>query len=151
MVFNKLLHQSTLFGGFRDAETDAEVVLLRLQTKFVEHRSGKAMVRKFAFRKFKEDPQAVLYLTTPPSINGGSFEPTDRLLKLGEQLQPSETMNVEGADRPVYFSGKEYFLRKSFYVADNPANPVRARRPSRNYPRTLWLPGTTSSRSASTP
>mgnify|MGYP001170331211 CR=1 FL=1 len=122
-VFSKPSQQSILFGGFREAEIDAEVVRLRIQTESVEHGHGKAMVRNFTFRKFKEEPKAVLYLTTPRGINGGSFEPTDRLLKPGEQIQISYTMNVVGADRPVYFSGKGYFLRKSFYVADNPANP----------------------------
>ena len=122
-VFSKPSQQSSLFQEFREVEIDAEVLRLRMQTESIEHGRGKAAVRNFVFRKFKEQPKAVLYLTTPRGINGGSFEPTDRLLKPGEQIQVSYTMNVEGADRPVYFTGKGFFLRKSFYIADNPSNP----------------------------
>ena len=58
----------------------------------------------------------------------GTLEPgvVERTVNVGEL---SYTAEVEGADRPIYFSGKGYFLRKSFYVGENPENPEK--RPGR--------------------
>ena len=122
-VFSKPADLSALFQGFKEAEISAEIVRLRMQTESVEHGRGKAIVRNFTFRKFNEQAKAVFFMATPSSSSGGSFEPTDRLLKPGEQLQISYTMEVEGADRPIYFMAKAYFLRKSFYIAEDPNNP----------------------------
>ena len=122
-VFSKPQDLAVLFPGFREVEIDAEIVRLRMLTESVEHGRGKGIVRNFTFRKFKEQPRGVLFVSTPRGMAGGSFEPTDRLLAPGEQVQISFTMDVEGADRPIYFMAKGYFLRKSFYVAEDPQNP----------------------------
>ena len=153
-VFGKPSQQSTLFQGFREAEVDSEIVRLRMMTESIEHGRGRAIVRNFAFRKFKEQPRGVLYLTTPRGLSGGSFEPTDRLLKPGEQVQLSYTMNVEGADRPIYFMGKGFFLRKSFTSRTIPkvrVSPGRApeMRPTKNSPRISSWQGKISLRSGS--
>ena len=123
-VFSKPALMAPLFEGFKQAETSAEILRLRLMTESAEHGRGRGIVRHFAFRKFKDEkPRAVFFMTNPRGLKGGSFEPTDRLLKPGEQIQLSYTVEVEGAERPIYFTGKGYFLRKSFYVAENPENP----------------------------
>ena len=66
-------------------------------------------------------------MSWPKGVAGGSFEPTDRLLKPGEPISLSYTVEVDGAEKPIYFVGKAYFLRKSYYVAENPANPSKPR------------------------
>ena len=122
-VFSKPTDLASLFAGFKEAEIDAEILRLRLLTESIEHGRGRGIVKNFAFRKFKDgEPRGVLFILFPRGISGGSFEPTDRLLNPGEQVQVSYTMDV-GAERPIYFMGKGYFLRKSFYIPDNPQNP----------------------------
>jgi len=122
-VFSKPAIMATLFEGFKAGEISAEIVRPRLMTESVEHGRGRGIIRNFTFRKFKEQPRAVFFMTTPKGVAGGSFEPTDRLLNPGEQVQLNYTMEVEGADRPIYFMGKGYFLRHSFYVSEDPQNP----------------------------
>lgn len=122
-VFSKPADLSALFQAIKGTEVSAGIVRLRMQTESVEHGRGKAIVRHFTFRKFDEQPKAVFFMATPSSSSGGSFEPTDRLLKPGEQLEVSYTLEVEGGDRPVFFVSKGYFLRNSFYIAEDPNNP----------------------------
>jgi hypothetical protein len=122
-VFIKPGPMQRLFAAFRSAEVAGDLVRPRMLTESVEHGRGRGIIRNFTFRKFKEQPKAVLFITIPKGIAGGSFEPADRLLKPGEPLQLSYVADVDGALKPIYFVGKSYFLRKSFYVADNPDNP----------------------------
>ena len=121
-VFSKPGAMSPLFEGFRNQEISGEILRPRLMTESVEHGRGRGIIRNFSFRKFKEEPRAVLFMVMPRGVGGGSFEPTDRLLKPGEQIQVTYTMEMEGADRPIYFMAKGFFLRKSFYSAENPQN-----------------------------
>ena len=121
-VFSKPGAMSPLFEGFRSQEISGEILRPRLMTESVEHGRGRGIIRNFSFRKFKEEPRAVLFMVMPRGVGGGSFEPTDRLLKPGEQIQITYTMEMEGADRPIYFMAKGFFLRKSFYSAENPQN-----------------------------
>lgn len=112
-----------IFEGFRAGEVGVDVLRPRMMVESVEHGRGRGIVRNFVFRKFNEEARAVFFITTPRGLGGGSFEPTDRLLKPGEQFQVSFTLEVEGADRPIFFTGKGFFLRKSFYAAESPDNP----------------------------
>lgn len=122
-VFSKAADLAVLFAGFRTQEISAEVLRPRLQVESVEHGRGQGIVKNFTFRKFKEEPHAVVFMATPRSSGGGIFEPTDRLLTPGEQVRVSYTMIVEGADQPVFFLAKGFFLRKSFYIPEDPQNP----------------------------
>lgn len=122
-VVNRPAQMASIFEGFRVGEVAAEVQRPRMMIESVEHGRGRGIVRNFVFRKFNEEARAVLFITTPRGLGGGSFEPTDRLLKPGEQFQVSFTLEVEGADRPIFFAGKGFFLRKSFYAAESPDNP----------------------------
>ncbi len=122
-VFTKPGQMQPLFAGFREGEVACDIIRPRMLTESVEHGRGRGLIRNFSFRKFKEQPRAIFFITFPKGTAGGSFEPTDRLLKPGEQLQITYTVEVEGADKPVFFMGKAYFLRKSYFVAENPANP----------------------------
>ena len=122
-IFSKPKDLQVLFQAFRDGDVGAEVLRPRLQTESVEHGRGTGILRNFAFRKFKEEPKAVVFMNTPRSKGGGAFEPTDRLLTAGEQIRLTYTTTVEGADRPIYFLAKGFFLRKAFLVPDNPQNP----------------------------
>ena len=122
-LFTKAKDLQILFQAFRDGEVSADIVRPRLQTESVEHGRGAGIVRNFSFRKFKEVPKAVIFMNVPRSKGGGAFEPTDRLLNPGEQVRLTYTTIVEGADGPVFFLAKGFFLRKSFYVPDNPENP----------------------------
>lgn len=121
-VFSKPSVMAPLFALFSESEVGADVVRPRLMTESVEHGRGKGIIRHFTFRKFKEVPKAVFFVTFPRSTVGGSFEPADRPMKPGEQMQLSYTADVEGAEKPLYFMGKGFFLRKSFFVAKDPNN-----------------------------
>ena len=122
-VFSKPALMAPLFEGFKAGEVSADIVRPRMMAESVEHGRGRCIIRHFSFRKFKDQARAVFFITVPSGVGGGSFEPTDRLLKPGEQIQLSYTIEVEGAERPLYFMGKGYFLRKSFYVSEDPTNP----------------------------
>ena len=122
-LFTKPKDLQILFQAFRQGEVGADILRPRMQTESVEHGRGTAVVRNFSFRKFKEEPKAVLAVDQPRSKGGGAFEPTDRLLTQGEQIRLTYTTTVDGADRPIYFLAKGFFLRKSFYIADDPKNP----------------------------
>jgi hypothetical protein len=122
-VFTKPGQMQPLFSSFRDGEVACDLVRPRMLTESVEHGRGRGIIRDFSFRKFKDQPRAVFFITWPKGVAGGSFEPADRLLNPGEQLQLTYTVDLEGASKPVYFVGKSYFLRKSYYIAENPANP----------------------------
>ena len=122
-VFSKAKDLSWLLECCRHDEIVAEVLRPRLQTEAVEHGRGFGQLRNFAFRKFKDEVRAVVFVTMPRPKGGGSFEPTDRMLKPGEQVRLSYTAKVEGSDRPIFFLAKGYFLRKSFFVKEDPKNP----------------------------
>ena len=122
-VFTKPGLMQPLFSGFREGEVACDLVRPRMLTESVEHGRGRGIIRHFSFRKFKDQPRAVFFITWSKGVAGGSFEPAERLLNAGEQLQLTYTVDIEGASKPVYFVGKAYFLRKSYYVAENPANP----------------------------
>jgi hypothetical protein len=122
-VYSKPGLMQPLFAGFREGEVACDIVRPRMLTESVEHGRGRGIIRNFTFRKFKDQPKAVFFMSWPTGVAGGSFEPTDRLLKPGEPITLSYAVEVDGADKPIYFVGKAYFLRKSYYVADNPANP----------------------------
>lgn len=122
-LFSKAKDLQTLFNPIREAEVNAEIVRPRMQTESVEHGRGQGLLRHYSFRKFKEVPKAVLFMNQPRSTGGGAFEPTDRLLAPGDQLRLVYTTTVEGADRPVYFLAKGCFLRKSFFIPEDPKNP----------------------------
>lgn len=122
-TFSKPADLSVLLAGFKDQQVSAQIVRPRLQVESVEHGRGNGLVRNFTFRKFKEEPHAVVFMAVPRSTGGGIFEPTDRLLEPGEQVRVSYNMTVEGADKPVFFLAKGYFLRKSFYIHEDPQNP----------------------------
>lgn len=122
-VYSKPGLMQPLFAGFREGEVAGDIIRPRMLTESVEHGRGRGIIRNFTFRKFKDLPKAVFFMSWPKGVAGGSFEPTDRLLKPGEPISLSYTVEVDGADKPIYFVGKAYFLRKSFYVADNPASP----------------------------
>lgn len=124
-VFIKPGQMQPLFTAFRGVEVFSDLIRPRMLTESVEHGRGRGKICNFAFRKFKTQPKAVFFIASPKGVAGGSFEPTDRLLKPGEPLQLSYTVEVEGATRPIYFVGKAYFLRKSFYVAESPDNPEK--------------------------
>lgn len=121
-VFSKPGLMAPLFEGFKTGEVSANIVRPRMMTESVEHGRGRCIVKNFTFRKFKEQARTVFFATIPSGVGGGSFEPTDRLLKPGEQIQLNYTIEVEGAERPLYFMGKGFFLRKSFYVPEDPMN-----------------------------
>ena len=122
-VYTKPGLMKPLFTGFREGEVVGEIIRPRMLTESVENGIGKATILDFSFRKFKDQPKAVFFLTWPKGVAGGSFEPTDRLLKPGEPINLSYTIEVKGVERPVYFVGKAYYLRKSFYVADAADSP----------------------------
>jgi len=122
-IFNKPKDLQTVFNPIREAEVNAEILRPRMQTESVEHGRGQGLLRHYTFRKFKEVPKAVLFMNQPRSKGGGAFEPPDRLLTLGEQFRLTFTTTVEGSDRPVYFLAKGFFLRKSFFIPQDPKNP----------------------------
>lgn len=124
-LFTKPKELQTLFAPFAQVEVSAEITRPRLQTESVEHGRGHGLLRSFAFRKFREETKAVVFMNAPGSKGGGSFEPTDRLLTPGEQMRLNYTTIVEGSDRPIYFLAKGYFLRKSFYIPADPNNPSK--------------------------
>ena len=122
-VYSKPGLMQPLFAGFREVEVTGDIIRPRMLTESVENGRGRGIIRNFTFRKFKNQPKAVFFVSWPKGVAGGSFEPTDRLLKPGEPISVSYTVEIEGADKAIFFVGKAYFLRKSFYVAENPANP----------------------------
>lgn len=122
-IFSKPRDLQTLFTPFKQVEVSAEILRPRLQTESVEHGRGHGQLRNFIFRKFKEEPKAVVFMNAPSSKAGGSFEPTDRLLTPGEQVRLTYNAIPEGAESPVYFLAKGFFLRKSFLIAEDPNNP----------------------------
>ncbi len=122
-VYSKPGLMQQLFAGFREAEVAGDIIRPRMLTESAEHGRGRGIIRNFTFRKFKDQPKAVFFMSWPKGVAGGSFEPTDRLLKPGEPITLSYAVEVDGADKPIYFVGKAYFLRKSYYVEDNPTNP----------------------------
>ena len=121
-VYSKPGLMQPLFAGFREMEVASDIVRPRMLTESVENGRGRGIIRNFTFRKFKDQPKAVFFMSWPTGVAGGSFEPTEHLLKPGEPITLSYSVEVDGADKPIYFVGKAYFLRKSYYVADNPAN-----------------------------
>ena len=122
-LFSKAKELQTLFSPFRDAEVNAEILRPRMQTESVEHGRGQGLLRGFTFRKFQEVPKAVIFMNAPRSKGGGAFEPTDRLLTAGEQVRLTYTTAVGESAGPVYFLAKGFFLRKSFYIKEDPKNP----------------------------
>jgi len=122
-LFTRPKELQALFAPFAQTEVSAEIGRPRLQTESIEHGRGHGLLRNFTFRKFREETKAVVFMNAPSSRMGGSFEPTDRLLTPGEQMRLTYTAVPEDADRPIYFLAKGYFLRKSFYVAEDPSNP----------------------------
>lgn len=122
-IFSKPKELQRLFNPIREIEVNAQIVRPRMQTESVEHGRGQGLLRHYTFRKFKEVTKAVLFMNQPRSMGGGAFEPTDRLLMPGEQFRLVYTTTVEGADRPVYFLAKGVFLRKSFFIPEDPKNP----------------------------
>ena len=122
-IFSKPKDLQILFQAFRDGEVGGEILRPRLQTESIEHGRGTGILRNFSFRKFKEEPKAVVFMNFPRSKGGGAFEPTDRLLTAGEQVRITYTTTVDGADGPIYFLAKGFFLRKAFLIPDNPESP----------------------------
>lgn len=122
-VFSRPKDLQVLFAPFREAEVNGEILRPRLQTESVEHGRGQGLLRHFTFRKFAEEPKAVLFMNQPRSRGGGAFEPTDRLLTPGEQVRLTYTTTLADSDGPVYFLAKGFFLRKSFYIPDDPRSP----------------------------
>ena len=122
-LFTKAKDLQILFQAFREGEVSSEIIRPRLQTESVEHGRGAGIIRNFGFRKFKEVPKAVLYMNVPRSKGGGAFEPNRRLLNPGEQMRLSYTTTVDGANGPIFFLAKGFFLRKSFYIPEDPQNP----------------------------
>jgi hypothetical protein len=125
-IFSKPSDLSKLFGGFRQAEISAEILRPRLQTESVEHGRGQGIIKGFVFRKFNEEPRAVLFMIVPRSTGGGIFEPADRLLNPGEPVRINYNMMMDGADRPVFFLAKGFFLRKGFFIPEDPQNPGKS-------------------------
>jgi len=121
-IFSKPRDLQTLFAPFKEVEISGEILRPRLQTESVEHGRGYGQLRNFAFRKFKEEAKAVVFMNAPSSKGGGSFEPTDRLLTPGEQIRITFSAIPDGAEGPVYFLGKGFFLRKSFLIPADPNN-----------------------------
>lgn len=124
-LFTKPKDLQTIFNPIREAEVNAEIVRPRMQTESVEHGRGQGLLRHYSFRKFQEVPKAVVFMNQPRSKGGGAFEPTDRLMTPGEQMRLVFTTTVEGSDRPVYFLAKGFFLRKSFFIPQDPKNPTK--------------------------
>ncbi|MDA0338139.1 MAG: hypothetical protein O2782_23455, partial [bacterium] len=122
-LLSKAKEMQVVFNPIREAEVNAEIVRPRMQTESVEHGRGQGLLRHYTFRKFNEVPKAVVFMNQPRSKGGGAFEPTDRLLAPGDQMRLVFTTTVEGADRPVYFLAKGVFLRKSFFIPQDPKNP----------------------------
>ena len=122
-IFSKPKDLQVLFQAFREGVVVGEILRPRLQAESVENGRGTGILRNFAFRKFKEETKAVVYMNVPQSKGGGAFEPPDRRLNAGEQIRVTYNATVEGGDRPIYFLAKGFFLRKSFFVPDNPENP----------------------------
>ena len=112
-----------LFAGFREGNVVGDIVRPRMLTESVENGRGRGVILNYTFRRFRGQTKAVFFMIWPKGVAGGSFEPTDRLLKPGEPISLSYIVEVEGADKPIYFVGKAYFLRKSYYIAEDPANP----------------------------
>lgn len=121
-IFSKPKDLQTLFTPFKQVEVSGEILRPRLQTESVEHGRGHGLLRNFTFRKFKEETKAVVFMNAPSSKGGGSFEPTDRLLTPGEQMRVSFSVIPDGAEGPVYFLAKGFFLRKSFLIPADPNN-----------------------------
>ena len=121
-IFSRPKDLQMLFQAFREGEVGAQILRPRLQTESVEHGRGTGVLRNFSFRRFKDEPKAVLYINAPRSKAGGSFEPTDRLLNPGEQIRLTYSAPVEGSSGPVYFLAKGFFLRKSFLIPNDPMN-----------------------------
>ena len=122
-VYSKPGLMQPLFAGFREGDVAGDIVRPRMLTESVENGRGRGTILNFTFRKFSGQPKAVFFINWPKGVAGGSFEPTDRLLKPGEPISLSYTVEVDGTDKPIYFVGKAYFLRKSYYIAEDPANP----------------------------
>ncbi len=135
----------SVFGGFKGGDVTAEIHRPRMMMESVEHGRGRGFVRGFVVRRFAEEPHPVLLVTAPRGLSGGSFEPADRMLRPGEQFQVSFTMLAPGADRPVLFAGRGVFLRKSFFVAENPERPDRpwvgSREDAEKLPKHLQVAG----------
>ena len=121
-LFSKAKELQTLFAPFREAEVNAEILRPRMQTESVENGRGQGLLCGFSFRKFKEVPKAVVFMNAPRSKGGGAFEPTDRFLTAGEQVRLTYTTTVDDSEGPVYFLAKGFFLRKSFYIKEDPNN-----------------------------
>jgi hypothetical protein len=122
-VFSKPKDLDWLLASCRKEEVNVEALRPRLQTEAVEHGRGYGIARNYAFRKFKGEVRAVLYVTMPRPKGGGSFEPIDRLMKPGESMRLTYKVKVEGSPRPIFFLAKGYFLRKSFFLKESPDNP----------------------------
>jgi hypothetical protein len=122
-LFSKAKELQIVLNPIREVEVNAEIVRPRMQTESVEHGRGQGLLRHYTFRKFKEVTKAVVFMNLPRSKGGGAFEPTDRMMTPGEQMRLAFTATAEGADRPVYFLAKGFFLRKSFFIPEDPKNP----------------------------
>ena len=116
-VFSKPVELKLLIED--QVESRIEIVRPRVLTESVQNGRGNATIRGYVFRKFDERPRLVLFLSSPGST-AGSFEPSDKSLTSGELVQLSFSAGVPGLAQSVFFSGKGYFLRKSFYIAENP-------------------------------
>ena len=124
-VLNTAGKMKEFFAVFKTGEIPCELLRPRLQTESVSNGRGRSIVRDFTFRKFGERPRAVLFVSWPKGLGGGSFEPTDRLLSSGEPLQLSYSAVGPIGGKPIYFLAKAYFLRRSFYVQKNPENATK--------------------------
>ena len=124
-VLNTAGKMKEFFSIFKNGEVSCELLRPRLQTESVSNGRGRSIIRDFTFRKFGERPRAILFVSWPTGLGGGSFEPTDRLLSSGEPLQISYSAVGPNGGKPIYFLGKAYFLRRSFYVQKNPENPTK--------------------------
>lgn len=124
-ILNTAVKIKEYFTVFENGEVSCELLRPRLQTESVSNGRGRSLVRNFTFRKFGERPRAVLFVSWPTALSGGSFEPTDRLLSSGEPIQLSYFAQGPGGGRQIYFLAKAYFLRRSFYIQQNPSDPTK--------------------------
>ena len=124
-ILNTAVKIKDYFSVFENGEVSCELLRPRLQTESVSNGRGRSLVRNFTFRKFGERPRAVLFVSWPTALSGGSFEPTDRLLSSGEPIQLSYFAQGPGGGRPIYFLAKAYFLRRSFYIQQNPLDSTK--------------------------
>ena len=64
-VYSKPGLMQPLFAGFRQVEVTGDIIRPRMLTESVENGRGRGIIRNFTFRKFKNQPKAVFFVSWP--------------------------------------------------------------------------------------